>query len=640
VLYRLDHVRVAFGPREVLSDVTLQHNPGEKLVLVGRNGSGKTTVLNVVSGEQDVEGGAVERAAALEIGRVEQLLRSGAELPVREFCLLAFPRLVAVEAELAALEPALSGGSDEAVHRYHELHDEYERLDGYRARPRVAAALEAVGLGPAFLDRGVETLSGGERTRAALVRALLSTAPLLLLDEPTNHLDLVGVEYLCRELSARDGAVLVVTHDRELIDRIGGEILELHGGRLERYSGGYARYRRERAARREQQRKAYELQRAEIERQQEFIRRNIAGQNTKQAQSRQKLLDRVERLPAPEPDLGAVRMRWPLLGRSGERVLECEGVAAGWERPLLEGVTLTLRRGERLAVVGRNGSGKSTLLTTLSGRRPALAGRIRFGSGVVAGAYDQDHAEVPGGVAVLAALLMARPDWTPAEGRAWAGRFGFSGERADALTDTLSGGERARLALARLIAQAPNLLLLDEPTNHLDMPTCEALEEALSDYPGAVVLVSHDRRLVEQVATEVLLLEGGRAEPVNRVDDAFARIGLATARAATRGEERGAAPRRSALEEERRRLRRDAARARERVGELASGLDRLEARLREIDELLCDRSVYSDHVRAAELAREAEELRAARDEAIEAWVEAEDDAAALEARLGELTADG
>ncbi len=640
MLYRLDHVRVAFGPRDVLGDVTLQHNPGEKLVLVGRNGSGKTTLLNVVAGDQEVDAGAVERASGLEVGRVEQLLRAGGERAVRDFCLLAFPRLVAVEAELAALEPALHGGSGEAAHRYHELHEELERLDGFRARPRVAAALEAVGIGPALHGRVVGTLSGGERTRVALVRALLSRAPLLLLDEPTNHLDLLGVEFLCRELAAREGAVLVVTHDRELIDRIGGEILELHGGRLERYSGGYARYRRERAARRAQQRKAYELQRAEIEKHEEFIRRNIAGQNTRQAQSRQRLLDRIERLDAPEPDLGAVRLRWPHLGRSGERVLECEGLAVGWDRPLLTGVTLTLRRGERLAVLGRNGSGKTTLLNALAGRRPALAGALRFGAGVVPGAYDQDHAEVPEGVSVLDAVMAARPDWTPAEARAWAGRFGFSGIRADALTGTLSGGERARLALARLIAQGPNLLLLDEPTNHLDMPTCEALEEALSDYPGAVVLVSHDRRLVEQIATDVLLLEGGRAEPVNRVDEAFARIGLQVRRAPARAEERPAGPRRSAIEEERRRLRRDIARARENVQALADDLERIEGRLTEIDALLCDRSVFSDHVRAAALAREGDELRAARDEAMDAWVEAEDDAAALEARLAELAQEG
>ena len=635
MLYRLEHVRVAFAAREILRDVTLQHNPGEKLVLLGRNGSGKTTLLNVIAGEQEIEGGLVERASALATARVEQLLNDGGELGVRDFCLRAFPRLVEVEAELAALEAHHDGGGEDGAHRYHELHEELDRLDGYRARPRVETGLEAIGIPPSYYDRRVDTLSGGERTRVALVRALLSRAPLLLLDEPTNHLDLVGVEYLCRELAAREGAALVVTHDRELIDRVGGEVLELHGGRLERYPSGYDRYRREREARRVQQRKAYELQQAEIARQEEFIRRNIAGQNTRQAQSRQKLLDRVQRLEAPEPDLSAVRMRWPSLGRSGERVLACEGLTVGWDRPLLADVSFTLQRGDRLAVLGRNGAGKSTLMQTLAGRLAALGGRLAFGTGVVPGAYDQDHAEVPEGVSVLAALLDARPDWAPADARAWAGRFGFSGERAEALTDTLSGGERGRLALARLLAGAPNLLLLDEPTNHLDMPTCEALEEALTDYPGAVVLVSHDRRLVERVATDVLLLDGGRAEALNRVEEAFARIGLAPAKAA-KPDDRAPAARRSALEEERRRLRRDAARARAAADALHAEVEAAEARVRELDELLCSREVYGDAPRARAMSDERAATAARLDELLDAWTESEEDAEALEHQLASL----
>ena len=431
-------------------------------------------------------------------------------------------------------------------------------------------------------------------------------SPLLLLDEPTNHLDLLGVEFLAQELARRDGALLLVTHDRELVDRVGGEVLELHGGRLERYPAGYARYRRERGARREQARRAFELQRAEIERQEEFIRRNIAGQNTRQAQARQKLLDRMTRLEAPEPDLAALKLRWPESGRSGQMVVEAGNLAVGWTDPVLRGVSFTLRRGERVAVVGRNGAGKSTLLHALAGRAPALAGRLRFGAGVVPAWYDQEQAEIPSGVSVLEVLLTARPEWTPAEARAWAARFAFSGEAADAATDSLSGGERARLALARLIALAPNLMLLDEPTNHLDLATCEVLEEALAEFPGALLLVSHDRRLVEKVATGVLLLEGGSAEAVNRVEEAFARLGLvAPPRRGGDGDE-PPARRRSVEEEERRRLRRDAARGRERADALAAAMERSEGRLRELDELLCRREVFSDGARARELAAEAD----------------------------------
>ena len=635
MLYRLEDVCVSFAGRPVLRGTSLQHNPGEKLILLGRNGCGKTTLLRVIAGELEPEAGAVERARGLEIARLEQRVESANGVSVLDYCLSALPRVVEIELALAELGSRLGSGDEALLAEHHRLHEEFERLDGYRARAHAEAALDGLGIPKAMHSRTVETLSGGERTRAALARALLSTAGLLLLDEPTNHLDLVGVEFLADELAHRDGALLLVTHDRELVDRVGGEVLELHGGRLERFPAGYARYRRERERRRDQAQRAFYLQRAEIERQEEFIRRNIAGQNTRQAQARQKLLDRMERLEAPEPDLAAVSLRWPETGRSGQMVMEVEDLEAGWVRPILQQVSLTLRRGERVAIVGRNGAGKTTLLHTLAGRLPALAGRLRLGAGVVPAWYDQEQAEIPGGVSVLDVLLEVRPEWSPAEARAWAARFAFSGEAADAITDSLSGGERARLSLARLIALAPNLMLLDEPTNHLDLVTCEVLEQALSEFPGALLLVSHDRRLLERVATHVLLLDGGRAVAMNRVDDAFVRLGLE--RPGKRPSDGDApTPRRSAAEEERRRLRRDAARARTTADSLAGELEAAEQRLREVEALLCEPAVFADRRRALELAREADELRAGLETLLDSWGEAEDDAEALAQRLAEL----
>jgi ATP-binding cassette subfamily F protein 3 len=636
VLYRLDGVRVAFGGREVLRGASLQQGAGERLSLLGRNGSGKTTLLRVISGELEPDGGVVERAGDLQVTRVKQHLDAVLHVGVMEYCLGAFAGLVDMERETAALQPRLDGSDVEALARFHALQEDLERMDAYRARARAAAALEGLSIPSEFHQRPLGALSGGERTRVALARALLSPAPLLLLDEPTNHLDLLGVEFLAAELAARQTAVLLVSHDRTLVDRLGGEILELHGGRIERYRAGYDRYRRERAHRRAIASKAWELQRAEIARQEEFIRRNIAGQNTRQAQARQKLLDRMPRLEAPEPEVAAVRLRWPQSGRSGDRVLDAEGLLVGWHEPLLRDVEGHLRRGGRLALVGRNGAGKSTLLRTLAGLTPALGGAIRFGVGVVPGMYDQETAEVLVDASVLEVLLAARPDWAPADARSWAGRFGFSGETAEAAPQTLSGGERARLNLARLLAVAPNLVLLDEPTNHLDIPTCEALEEALLEYPGAVVLVSHDRRLVEVVATDVLLLDEGRATPYHHAADAFARLGLGASRTRPERDTDEPAPRRSPEEEERRRLRRDAARARDRADALAAHQREQEKRLTEIEALLCERDVYSDPRRASELAREGEEIRAALDGLLDAWTEAEEDAEALALRLVEL----
>jgi ATP-binding cassette subfamily F protein 3 len=631
----MEDVGVSFSGRPVLRGACLQHNPGEKLLLLGRNGSGKTTLLRVVAGELQPDSGRVERASDFAAVHLEQHLVVPAGTVVLDFCLSALPRLAEVERALEETASRLGSGLTALIAEHQRLQEELERLDGYRVRPRAQAILEGLGLPEAMHRRPLETLSGGERTRVALARALLSPAPLLLLDEPTNHLDLVGVEFLAQELARRPGGLLLVTHDRELIDRVGGEILELNGGVVERFPSGYARYRRERARRREQARRAYELQRGEIARQEEFIRRNIAGQNTRQAQARQKLLDRMTRLEPPEPDLPAMKLRWPEVGRSGEVVLEAEDLAVGWSDPLLRGVSLALRRGERVAIVGRNGAGKTTLLSTLSGRVPALGGRLRFGAGVVAAWYDQEQADVPADTTVLGVLLAARAELTPNEGRAWAARFGFSGDAADADTGSLSGGERARLALARLIALAPNLMLLDEPTNHLDLETCEVLEGALADFPGALVLVSHDRRLVERVATGIVLLEGGAAVPVNRVDEAFARLGLVpTPRQKEQGGER--TPRRSALEDERRKLRRESPRARERADALAARVEQTEARLAEIEELLCQRDVFSEPARARELGREAAGLRRRGEDLAEAWVAAEEDAEALAQRLAEL----
>jgi ATP-binding cassette subfamily F protein 3 len=636
LLYRLEDVRVSFAGRLVLRGASLQHNPGEKLILLGRNGCGKTTLLKVIAGELEPESGAVERARGLEIVRLEQRVEAAPGVSVLDYCLSALPRVVEIELALAQLGARLGGGDRALIVEHHRLQEEFERLDGYRARPHAQAALEGLGIPAAMHARTLDSLSGGERTRVALARALLSPA-LLLLDEPTNHLDLLGVEFLAQELARRNGALLLVTHDRELVDRVGGEVLELHGGRLERFPAGYAHYRRERERRREQAQRAFDLQRAEIERQEGFIRRNIAGQNTRQAQARQKLLLRMDRLEAPEPDTGALRLRWPEAGRSGEMVLEVDDLAVGWERPVLQCVTLSVRRGDRLAIVGRNGAGKTTLLHTLAGRLPALSGRLRLGTGVVPAWYDQEQADIPSGVSVLDVLLSARPEWTPAEARGWAARFAFSGEAAEAVTDSLSGGERARLALARLIGLAPNLMLLDEPTNHLDLVTCEVLENALSEFPGALLLVSHDRRLIERVATGVLLLDGATAVGVNRVDEAFARLGLVPAprRAA---EDDSAAPRRSAVEEERRRLRRDAARARAKADTLAGDLEAAEQRLRDVETLLCEPEVFADGRRARELGREADALRAGLDTLLDAWGEAEESAEALAGRLAELEA--
>lgn len=615
MLYRLQDVVVEFAGQRLFGPLAFQHNPGEKLVLVGRNGCGKSTLLRVIAGELEPTSGGVERARGLSIAYLEQLLREDPNTQVLTFVLAGIPGLCQLEAQREALVARLS--DPQAMATFAQVEEALEKLGASTARPRAQALLQGLGIPQELHGKPLRELSGGQKTRVALARALLSPSDLLLLDEPSNHLDLMGATFLAQTLGERRGAVLLVTHDRFLMDALGGDILELAGGQLERYRGPFARYQKERQARREQQRKAYELQQAEIARQQEFIRRNIAGQNTRQAQARQKLLAKMELVTAPPPDPEPVRLRWPETRRSGDRVLEVQDLAVGYAHPLLSGVSFALRRGERVALVGANGTGKTTLLRTLAGLLPPLAGSIRLGSGVVPGYADQEQGAVASGTP-LSLLLEARPDWTPAEARSWAGAFGFSGEKAEVATEVLSGGERSRLQLALLLAQAPNLLLLDEPTNHLDLPSCQVLEQALTDFPGALLFVSHDRALVEAVATGVFLLQEGRLVPVNSVGEAFARLGLEKPKEKPA---KVAAPRRSREAEERRRIQQDLAKVERELAVVEKELTEAEKLLGELEAALTLPEVMADPEKLRFLATSLEQARAQQERLWSRWCE-------------------
>lgn len=630
MLYRLQDVVLEFGERRVLGPLSLQHNPGEKLVLVGRNGAGKSTLLRLIVGELQPTAGSVLRASGLRLAYLEQLVQEDPEKPVLEFVLGAIPELFALEAERERLAAHLE--TPEKLSAYAAVEEKLASLDAFRARPRAQALLAGLGIPQELHGVPLGALSGGQRTRVALARALMAPADLLLLDEPTNHLDLLGAVFLAQVLAEYRGALLLVTHDRALVDAVGGDILELSGGRLERYRGPFSRYQKEREARREQQRRAWQLQQQEIARQQEFVRRNIAGQNTRQAQARLKLLAKVELLPPPPPDPQPVKLRWPALARSGDRVLEVHGLAVGYQRPLLQNLHFALRRGERVALVGANGSGKTTLLKTLAGLLPPLAGSVKFGTGVSAGYLDQDQATVAAGTP-LELLLAARPDWTPAEARAWAGAFGFSGEAAETPTALFSGGERSRLALAQLLAQAPNLLLLDEPTNHLDIPTCQVLEAALADFPGAVLFTSHDRAFVEHVASGVWLLREGQLVPMNSPAEAFAALGMEQPAV---GKPAGKAPRRSPQEEERRRLLQRVTKMEKELAEVEQELVAIEKLMGELEAALTLPEVMRDPQKLRFLAENLSSARAKQEVLWQRWCEVAEGLEALRRTLTQL----
>ncbi len=639
MLYRVEGASVRLGGETILDGADFQHNPGEHLVLVGRNGAGKTTFLRLILGEVEPDGGRVTRVRGLTVVALKQHFEAPPGTTVLQYAMGAFAAVTRLEEELELVTEELTGrpGDPELLERLAALQEELEAHDPYRAEAEALTALASFSLGDDLAGLPVEALSGGQRTRLALVRALLEPADLLLLDEPTNHLDLLGSEALAGLLAKRRGAFLVATHDRALIDRVASAVVEVEGGRLRRWPAGYEAYRRARDEALESTRRAWERQQEQIRKTEDFIRKNIAGQKTKQAQARRKELERLERIERPAGDEAVPDFVWGDVPRSGDVVVAAEGVAAGYGGvPVVEGVDLVVRRGERVALLGPNGAGKTTLFRVLAGRMPPRAGRVTLGHGVLHGWYDQELQDLPGEGTVLDVLWQAHPSWSPTQARSWAARFGFSGEAADRPVAVLSGGERGRLTLARILALAPNLLFLDEPTNHLDLPTCESLEAALGAYPGALLLVSHDRRLLERVANRFVLVRDGRVEEVGSVSEALAAFGMAPARSVRKERQPAGTGRRSPLAEEERRLRRDVERLRAEVESLEAEVERRHGVMAAAQEAMADRLVWSDPERLAGVKAELEAARDGLEELEDRWAEAAEDLEALEARLAEV----
>jgi ATP-binding cassette, subfamily F, member 3 len=524
-LVRFSDVSRSFGPLDVLADVSFQIAEGEKLGLIGANGSGKSTLLGLIEAPEEADKGRVDRHAELRTGRIEQHQNFSAHAVLDE-ALRAFDHLRAAEDRLREMEARMEHDHDASLlDQYSRLQDEFEAREGYTYRARTESALSGLGFRHEQFRQDPVSLSGGEKNRLALARLLLADVNLLLLDEPTNHLDVSAIEWLERYLRDTEKAVLVVSHDRLFLDRVVGGILELEKGRLRQYRGNYSAYVEQRAARLERQAREWNKQQEWIARTEDYIRRNIAGQKTRQAQSRRRQLEKIDRIERPEDSHAQIQFRFSHSGRAPRRILRSEDLSVGYSRArrILEGVSVEIERGERWALMGANGSGKTTLLATLSGRLPVLAGSLERGD-VTAGYYDQELAGLTGGHTILEELRSIEARETDGYLRSFLAGFGFRGEDVHKSISNLSGGEKSRLALACLVYQAPPVLFLDEPTNHLDITSREALESALADYPGTLVFVTHDRRLIERVATHIVYLDGGQVELFHSLDEVEERL--------------------------------------------------------------------------------------------------------------------
>ncbi len=499
----------SYGATDIFSELSFSIPHRARIGLVGPNGVGKTTLLKILIGTETPSTGKVQHSKELKIGYLPQEAQFASDKTLWQECLKALEDLIALEAQLKVLERAMSDPdeAEQAMAAYGRMQEDFERQGGYTYETRIRQTLTGLGFSAEDEQRPMTQLSGGQRTRALLAQLLLSNPDLLLLDEPTNHLDIASIEWLESYLKDWEGAVLIVSHDRYFLDQVVTAIWEMTPA-LETYRGNYSAYLQQRTERYERQLTEYKAQQAFIEKEEDYIRKNIAGQNTRQAQGRRKRLERMLLESKVTPPAGTRRIKLNLeaKGRSGDLVIQTEGLSIGYHdegRPLFAVPDLVLLRGELAAILGPNGAGKTTFLKTMLDIIPAYDGIVKLGANLKIGYFAQAHESLHPEWTLMKEVEAASPGMLPAEIRNYLARFLFTEDDVFKQVEMLSGGERGRLALACLALQGANLLLLDEPTNHLDLPSQEILESMLADYNGTILLVSHDRYLIDALATQV-----------------------------------------------------------------------------------------------------------------------------------------
>ncbi len=626
-------VGVDFGATKLFSDVTFTIAPGERWGIVGRSGTGKTTLFRLLTGDLEPTRGSIAHAPRLRVSLLEQHRDYGAATTVWEAAAGELAELLALEQSLVEQAANLAhDSSPRALAQYGEDLERFEREGGYAVTARLDAVLHGLEFDPAQARvTPLSALSGGELGRLGLARQLMSTANVLLLDEPTNHLDLETTRWLEQYLAASERTVLLVSHDRAFLSATVDHVLHLEGGTATPYAAGYTDFVAQRAERRLAQQRAFDQQQRTIAHEKDYIARNIAGQNSKQAKGRRK---RLERLPRLSPVIGAqgtMALRFDVADRGGDQVVTAKNVSVSvGERTLVDRFSGTLKRTDVVGLIGRNGAGKSTLLRALLGEHPIQNGELRVGSSITSGYYRQDMSQVPLDRTLYEVIEDLRPKWERGPIQGHLGRFGFSGQEVLRRADSLSGGERARLALAMLMLSRANLLILDEPTNHLDVESIEALEDAIEEYDGTVILVSHDRALLRALTTRIWILHerhmtefaGGFAEweEVSTERGHAAAVSAAEEQALRRVHEhqRVAPPSKSDPRKELRVAQRELAEAEARVAEL-------EAQVAKVVAALEDPALYTrpDGARTAhELGAELETLKRDLEAGLERWTQA------------------
>lgn len=640
ILLQVNALSKLYGAETILANIKLEVQTKDRIALVGRNGAGKSTLLKIIAGELSHDGGEIIKPKDVSIGYLAQNTGLETSLTIWDEMLTVFTHLQQMETKLRRLEQEMGkeeNFSNETIYErlltdYDQLQLDYKDQGGYQYEADIRSILSGLGFPFETHQTTISTLSGGQKTRLALGKLLLTKPDLLILDEPTNHLDIETLTWLEQYLQGYPGAILIVSHDRYFLDKLVTQVYEISNKESRRFVGNYSKYLDLKSALYEQEMKRYEKQQDEIAKLEDFVQKNIArASTTKRAQSRRKQLDRMELLTRPLGDSKSASFHFDIEKQSGNDVLQVKDATIGYdEDPIIEHVTMRLTRGDSVALVGPNGIGKSTLLKSIVNKLPLLHGDVSFGSNVSVGYYDQEQANLTSSKRVLNELWDEYPLQPEKEIRTILGNFLFTGDDVLKPVSSLSGGQKARLALAKLMMQKSNLLILDEPTNHLDLNSKEILENALIDYPGTLLFVSHDRYFINRVTTTVVELSTeGAQEYLGDYDYYVEKKNEMIERAEFEQQEQqeNQAPAQKTVaqeklnyleEKERKKLERQRTR---KIEELEQNIVQFEEEIATLEDQLCLPEIYADYEKASEITTKKQTLQEQLDACMAEWEE-------------------
>ncbi|WP_144529432.1 ribosomal protection-like ABC-F family protein [Peribacillus simplex] len=638
ILLQINQLSKYYGAELILSNMKLEVQNKDRIALVGRNGAGKSTLLKIIAGQLSHDGGEIIKPKGVTIGYMAQDTGLESELSIWDEMLTVFTDLIEQEKELRRLEADMARPDifeNETI--YQKVLNEYDTLmvtfkekGGYQYEADIRSVLHGLQFADFDYSTPISTLSGGQKTRLALGKLLLRKPDILILDEPTNHLDIETLSWLEQYLQGYQGAVLIVSHDRYFLDKVVNLVYEISRNNMKKYHGNYSSYLEGKAEDYERDMKLFEKQQGEIEKLRDFVQRNITrASTTKRAQSRRKQLEKMDVLDKPQGDEKSANFSFQIERQSGNEVLHLQDLAIGYEgETVSKNINSRMTKGESIALVGPNGVGKSTLLKTIISKLPALSGGFRFGTNVEVSYYDQEQANLVSNKRVLNELWDDYPLKPEKDIRTVLGNFLFSGDDVLKTVSTLSGGEKARLALAKMMMQKGNFLILDEPTNHLDLDSKLVLENALIDYPGTILFVSHDRYFINRIATKVIELSKDGNEEFLGDYDYYLEKKQEQAEIQALEQQEQANTLDAAVEKTNYKIDKEAKKAerqrKRRIEEIEAAMELLEIEINEYNDLLCDPNIFQDHEKVMEVQTKLDTAQESLDQLLEEWTELEE----------------